>query len=225
MQAVIMAAGEGIRMRPLTLAKPKPLLEVHGKPLIRYAIEGLPKQVTELIIVLGYLGEQIEAYCGTNFLGRSVTYVWQKQKTGTARALQLCKPHLKPGKFLVVAAPDDILDPSAWQEALAYDLCIITSKSDTPEKFGVLVLNEDGSVKEFVEKPKHFVSNLVNTNYFVFDERIFNYEPNPHETGEFYLTTMVDKMAKDHKTYTVAAKSWIPIGTPEALQKAQDMLQ
>lgn len=219
-----MAAGEGIRMRPLTITKPKPLLEINGKPLIQYAVEGLPSEVTELIVVLGYLGEQIEKYLGTNFLGKSVTYVWQKEKTGTARALQLCKPHIKPGKFLVVAAPDDILDPSAWKDALQYDLCIITSESDTPEKFGVLVLHEDGSVKEFVEKPKHFISNLVNTNYFVFDERIFDYEPDPHETGEFYLTTMVDKLAKDHKVYTVTAKRWIPVGTPEALQKAQEML-
>ena len=225
MQAVIMAAGEGIRMRPLTLTKPKPLLEVHGKPLISYAIEGLPTEVTELIIVLGYLGEQIEAYCGNNFLGRSVIYVWQREKTGTARALQLCKPYLRPGKFLVVAAPDDILDPGAWKEAMNYDLCIITSESDTPEKFGVLVLHEDGSVKEFVEKPKNFISNLVNTNYFVFDERIFNYKPDPHDTGEFYLTTMVDKLAKDYKVYTVTAKRWIPVGTPEALQKAEDMIK
>ncbi len=79
MQAVILAAGEGVRMRPLTLTKPKPLLEVLGKPLIRYATEGLPKEVTELIIVLGYRGEQIKAYCGTSFCGRTVTYVWQKQ--------------------------------------------------------------------------------------------------------------------------------------------------
>lgn len=225
MQAIIMAAGEGVRMRPLTLTKPKPLLEVHGKPLIQYAAEGLPKEVTELIIVLGYLGEQIETYCGTMFCGRPITYVWQKQKTGTARALQLCKPFLKPGKFLVAAAPDDILDPSAWQEAIKYDLCIITSQSDHPEKFGVLVLAEDGSVKDFVEKPKHFISNLINTNYFVFDERIFDYEPDPHDTGEFYLTTMVHKLAQDHKVFTVTAKSWIPVGTPEDLQKAESMLK
>ncbi len=212
-------------MRPLTLTKPKPLLEVQGKPLIQYAVEFLPEEVTELIIVVGYLGKQIETYCGTNFCGRPVTYVWQKQKTGTARALELCKPHLKPGKFLVVAAPDDILDAETWRKALEYDLCIITNKSDHPEKFGVLVLNEDGSVKDFVEKPKHFVSNLINTNYFVFDERIFNYEPDAHETGEFYLTTMVNKLAKDYKVYTVVATRWIPVGTPEDLQKAQDMLK
>ena len=124
----------------------------------------------------------------------------------------------------MIAAPDDILDPGAWDEAMHYDFCIITSKSDHPEKFGVLVLAEDGSVKDFVEKPKHFISNLINTNYFVFDERIFDYEPDPHETGEFYLTTMVDKLAKEHKVFTVTAKRWIPIAAPEDLQKAEDML-
>lgn len=225
MQAVILAAGEGVRMRPLTLTKPKPLMEVRGKPLIRHATEALPNAVTELIIVLGYLGEQIEAYCGKEFCGRPVTYVWQRQKTGTARALQLCRPSLRPGKFLILAAPDDILDHDVLPRAMTHDLCIVTSTSDHPEKFGVLTLHEDGSIKDFIEKPKHFVSNLVNTNSMVLDERIFDYEPDQHINGEFYLTTMVSKLAKDYKVYTEIARLWIPVGTPEDLQKAESMLK
>ena len=225
MQAVIPAAGEGVRMHPLTLTKPKPLLEVQGKPLIQHIIEALPDTIDEVIIVVGYRGQQIVDFCGYVFCGKKITYVWQKEKTGTARALQLCKPHLKKGKFLVVAAPDDILDPSAWHEALKYDLCIIPSKSDRPEKFGVLVLAKDGSVEEFVEKPQQFISNLVNTNSMILDERIFDYEPDPHATGEFYLTTMVSKLSQDYKIFTVTAKQWIPVGTPEDIQRAEKILK
>ena len=224
MQAIILAAGEGVRMRPLTLTKPKPLLEVAGKPLIRHTVEALPSEATELIIVVGYLGDQIKAYCGENFLGRAVQYVHQVEKKGTADALKLCQPLLRSGKFLIAAAPDDILDPEAWCEALQYDLCIITSTSDHPEKFGVLILHEDGSVKDFIEKPENFISNIINTNNMVLDERIFNYQPDPHPNGEFYLTTMVSKLAREHKVNTVVAKTWIPVATPEDLQKAEDML-
>src|SRR3989344_2131703 len=220
MQAVILAAGEGVRMRPLTLTKPKPLLEVADKPLVQHAIEALPSEVTELIIVVGYLGEQIRAYCGDNFLGRTVQYVHQPEKKGTADALLLCRSYLRPGKFLVAAAPDDILDPTAWREAIKYDLCIITSTSATPEKFGVLVLNDDGSVKKFVEKPERFISNIVNTNNMVLDERIFNYLPDRHANGEFYLMTMVQKLTLDHKAFTVATKIWLPFATPEDLKRA-----
>ena len=225
MQAILFTAGDGSRMRPLTLTKPKALLEVAGKPILQHLGEALPPEVTDLIIIVGYLKEQIQAFCGTNFCGRPVRYVVQEQKTGTARALQLCQPHLQAGKFLVLAAADDLIGAQALSDALKYERCIITSISDHPEKFGVITLHEDGTVKEFVEKPQHFVSNLVNTNSMVLDHHVFEYEPDPHTNGEFYLTTMVSKLAKDYPVHTVTADLWFPIATPEDLQKAANVLK
>lgn len=224
MQAIIFTAGDGSRMRPLTLTKPKALLEIAHKPILSYLGEALPDEVTELIVIVGYLREQIEAFCGKEFMGRPVTYVVQEQKTGTARALQLCQPHLKQGSFLVLAAADDLIGAQALKDAVRYERAIITSYNDHPEKFGVITTNEDGTVKEFVEKPQHFVSNLVNTNSMVLDQHVFEYEPDAHTNGEFYLTTMVSKLAKDYPVYTVPADFWFPIATPEDLKKAEDML-
>ena len=224
MQAVIFAAGDGSRMRPLTLTKPKVLLSVGKKTLMEHLVSDLPSQIDELIIVIGHLGEQIQKYCGEVFMGKKITYVWQKEKTGTARALQLCQKILNPGNFMVLAAADDILGSKALHDALKYDRCIITAHSDYPEKFGVLTIYEDGRVKDFVEKPQRFVSNLVNTNSMVLDHHVFEYEPDRHANGEFYLTTMVSKLAKDYPVYTVPADLWIPIATPEDLQKAKEML-
>jgi len=79
MQCVILAAGKGTRLRPLTENCPKPLVEVGGKTLLDHIVGALPSSVDELIIVTGYLGEMIEAYCGTEFHGRKVTYVTQKR--------------------------------------------------------------------------------------------------------------------------------------------------
>jgi len=70
MQCVILAAGKGTRLRPLTENCPKPLVEVGGKTLLDHIVGALPSSVDELIIVTGYLGEMIEAYCGTEFHGR-----------------------------------------------------------------------------------------------------------------------------------------------------------
>lgn len=217
-------AGDGTRMRPLTLATPKALLPVRGKPILKHLGEALPDAVTELIIVVGYLKEQIQAYCGTHFLGRPVSYVVQEKKTGTAHALKLCQPHLHEGKFLVLAAADDLIGKQALEDAVAYDRAIIVSENDHPEKFGVLTTNEDGTVKDFVEKPQHFVSNLVNTNSMVLDHHVFEYEPDAHSNGEFYLTTMVAKLARDYPVHTVRADFWFPIATPEDLQKAENMV-
>ena len=70
MQCVILAAGEGTRMRPLTLAMPKPLVPVCGVPLIEHIVRPLPKVIDELIIVIGYKGEMIREYCGEEFMER-----------------------------------------------------------------------------------------------------------------------------------------------------------
>ena len=77
MQCVIIAAGRGTRMRPLTDTTPKPLLKVCGKAVLDHIVEALPTQITELIIVTGYLGEQIREHCGEEFYVRPVTYLEQ----------------------------------------------------------------------------------------------------------------------------------------------------
>jgi NDP-sugar pyrophosphorylase family protein len=91
MQCVILAAGKGTRLRPLTDTIPKPLVKVAGRPLLDHIVEALPSSVNELIIVTGYLEEQIHTHCGKSFHGRKVTYVHQEEQKGTAHALWLCK--------------------------------------------------------------------------------------------------------------------------------------
>ncbi len=223
MQAVIPAAGEGVRMRPLTISTPKPLLEVGGKSILQHILEVLPDVVDDVIIVIGYLGQQIIDRFGDTFNGKKITYVWQLEKTGTARALQLCKPHLRPGKFLFLNA-DDLINRETLERALRHDLCIVTTFREDWQKWGILELNKDNTVKNFVEKPETFISNIANTNIMVLDERVFDFEPDAHSSGEYYLTTMVQKLAHKYPVYTEEASRWIPIGTPEALQKAQEML-
>jgi dTDP-glucose pyrophosphorylase len=105
MQCVILAAGKGTRLRPLTDNCPKPLVKVAGKPLLDHIVEALPTAVDELIIVVGYLGGMIEDYCGKEFHGRKVTYITQEEQKGTAHALWLCKDLIK-GRFLFLFADD-----------------------------------------------------------------------------------------------------------------------
>ena len=79
MQCVILAAGKGTRLRPLTEKCPKPLVEVGGKTLLDHIVGALPSAVDELIIVTGYKGEMIREYCGKEFYGRKVTYIHQEE--------------------------------------------------------------------------------------------------------------------------------------------------
>jgi UDP-N-acetylglucosamine diphosphorylase / glucose-1-phosphate thymidylyltransferase / UDP-N-acetylgalactosamine diphosphorylase / glucosamine-1-phosphate N-acetyltransferase / galactosamine-1-phosphate N-acetyltransferase len=220
MQCVILAAGEGTRMRPLTLTMPKPLVLVCGVPLIEHIVRPLPPCIDELIIVVGYKGEMIREYCGAEFLGRKVTYVEQENpKAGTADALMYARDIAK-GKFLVLYA-DDIHGADALAEVVEKEAGMLAARSATPEKFGVLVLNDDGTLREIVEKPAVPPSNYVNIGGFVVTEDIFAIHTALSASGEYYLTDTVTEYAKTHPVTVVEQTTWIPVGSPEDIPKAE----
>src|SRR3989344_9060664 len=107
MKAIMLAAGEGVRMRPLTERAPKQLQLLQGKPLIEYILERVPTEIDEFVIVIGYKGAMIKDYCKERYLGRPVTYLEQPEKTGTYRALEMAHGFLKKGeRFLMLYGAD-----------------------------------------------------------------------------------------------------------------------
>src|SRR3989338_4439203 len=106
-KAVILAAGEGVRRRPLTNDKPKPMVVVLGRPLLHHILETLPDEIGEVILVVGYKGGQIKKYFGENFGRFKITYIHQPKKLGTAHGLWLCKDLLpEDERFLMLYADD-----------------------------------------------------------------------------------------------------------------------
>ena len=222
MKAVILAAGEGIRMRPLTIKKPKPMLELAGKPIIYHIFSTLPPEIKEVILVIGYKGEKIKNYLGDIFQNKKIKYVWQKEKKGTAHALLLCRKYLKNEKFLLLYA-DDLHGKKGIENCLRHDLSILVSESKNPERFGVVNIDSDNCVLNIEEKPKKPKSNLVSTGVLVLDQRIFKYRPKRHPNGEYYITTVLDKLIRDHKVIAQKASFWFPIGYPEDLKRAEKL--
>ena len=223
MQCVILAAGNGKRLRPLTEDKPKPLVKVSGKCLIDHVVEALPSSVDELIIVIGYNGEMIKEHCGDEFLGRKVTYVNQEEQRGTGHALWLCKDYIK-GRFLFMFS-DDIHGKEDVARVVSYTRSMLVFTTDTPESFGIVVRNPDGTLGDFVEKPTHAPSNLASTGVFVLDEHIFEYKPEVESGGEYCHTDMIVEYAKKYPIAVVEQKLWIPIGYPEDIKKAEEILK
>jgi len=175
MQCVILAAGKGTRLRPLTDNTPKPLVRVSGKALIDRIVESLPSSVDELIIVTGYLEDQIRSHCGKEFYGRKVTYVHQEEQKGTAHALWQCKELLHgKGRFLFMFA-DDLHGAEDIARATSFTRSMLTLTTDNPEKFGIVVRHPDGTLAEMIEKPEHPPSNLASTGVMVLDENIFKF--------------------------------------------------
>ena len=224
MQCVILAAGKGTRMRPLTETTPKPLVEVAGLSLLDHIVSSLPSAVDELIIVTGYLGEQIQEHCGEEFYGRPVTYVHQEEQNGTAKALWLCKDLIK-GRFLFMFA-DDIHGKDDLARAVSYSRSMLVAQVEKPEKFGIVVRRPDGTLSSMIEKPEHAPSNCASTGAMVLDEQIFEYEPEEEKTikGEFYLTEVIERYSKDHPIAVVEQSTWIPIASVEDVENANKLL-
>lgn len=223
MQCVILSAGEGTRMRPLTLERPKPLIEVCGMPLIAHIISALPEHVDEVILVIGYKGEMLRDYCGDHFLGRRMHYVVQDDpKGGTADALWAAQD-LLTGTFLVMYG-DDIHGARALEEVTEKPHAMLTAVSTTPERFGVLDLHPDGTLRAIIEKPEHPPSNLVNIGGFVLGTDIFAYRPERGAQGECLLTDAVTAYAAVHPVIPVKQDVWLPLGYPEDIKKAEAVL-
>ena len=222
MQCVILAAGKGTRLKPLTDNCPKPLVKVAGRPLLNHIVEALPSSVDELIIVTGYLGYMIKEYCGEEFYGRKVTYVTQEEQNGTAKALWLCKDLIK-GRFLFLFA-DDIHGKEDLARATSYTRSLLVASVNNPEKFGIVVRNPDGTLGLMIEKPEHAPSNCASTGAMVLDQHIFEFEPETLVKNEFYLTEVIERYAQKYPIAVVEQSTWIPIGTPEDVQKANVLL-
>jgi len=222
MQCVILAAGKGTRLMPLTEDTPKPLVEVAGKPLLDHIVEVLPTAIDELIIVTGYLEDKIKEYCGETFHGRKVTYVHQAEQKGTAHALWLCKDLIK-GRFLFMFA-DDLHGSQDIARVTSYTRSMLTLTTNTPERFGIVVRHPDGTLAQMIEKPEHPPSNLASTGVMVLDEHIFDFELKVEKNGEFYLTDVLAEYSKQYPIAVVEQHLWLPIGYPEDIEKAEKVL-
>jgi NDP-sugar pyrophosphorylase family protein len=224
MQAVILAAGEGKRMRPLTLERPKPLIPVADRPLLEHIIDALPKEVNEIILVVGYKADMIKLHFGDSYKSRRITYVNQWMPAGTAHALSMTEPFLKDDRFLLVCG-DDLQGARAFQKALTYPLSILAAVHTDPSRFGVIERNADGTLASIVEKPEVPLSNLISTGAMVLDKRLFQYEAARHENGEYYMTYPLGLLAKAHPVQVVEQDFWIPIGYPEDVAVAETKLR
>lgn len=222
MQAVILAAGRGKRMKSLTRATTKPMLKIKGKPLLEHKLRALPKCVKEVIFIVGYRNEDILSYFKRYFDGRRIIYVFQTNLNGTGGALHLARSVLRD-KFLVVMG-DDLYHKKDLAEMIKYDVAVMGYEVDDPSRFGVIRTNGNGTMADVIEKPKRSKSKLANVGVYVLNKKFFDYELAPIGGGEFGLPQTMAKMAKDHEIKVHRARAWQPIGSPEDLKKAEKVL-
>ena len=170
MQAVILAAGEGKRVRPLTRGRPKAMIPVANRPIIEYVIEALLKNgIRDIIVVVGYRKEQVTRFL--NQLDIPIEVVVQTKQLGTAHAL-LCAESKIFGDFIVLPG-DNYIDPQSIANIKDIPTAMLVKEHPNPSNFGVVML-EDGCVTQIIEKPEHAPSFIVSTGIYSLKKDFFS---------------------------------------------------
>ncbi len=219
MQAVVLAAGEGQRLRPFTANKPKVMIKVANKPILEYVIEALKNAgIHDIVLVVGYKRSRIIDYFGSGEKwGVKIRYAVQEQQLGTAHALKQAEKFVESDELIVVSG-DNIFD-SKTVEMLKEPWMMAFKKSDEPTKYGIVV-TKNGVVEEILEKPKEAVGNLVNVGIYRFGREIFR-----EIDGELDLVSVINKMIKKGYTFRcVEAQLWMDIVYPWDILKVNDLV-
>jgi len=213
MQAVILAAGEGTRMRPLTENLPKPMLPVGDRPLVAHTADAVIEAgADELVFVVGYEADAVRTHFGAEHRGVPVQYAVQEEQRGTAHAVQAAREHLTDG--FVVLNGDDLYDAASI--AALFDTCpaVGTFQVENPEPYGVFTL-EGNRVTGIVEKPDDPPSNRVNVGAYHFPAEARDWLDVPlSDRGEHEITDVLARVIRAHDVTAVNVERWLGVGRP-----------
>lgn len=220
MDAIILAAGKGTRLRPHTETVPKPLLPVQGRPILDWIIGALPP-VERLVVVVNYLAPQIEEYLAKQTHVRNWAAVRQTEPRGTGDALMSCKGQITGDKVMVLNG-DDLIGRADLAKLADVPMGILARPVDTPKDYGILFRNSDGTLHHIEEKPEGLTPpQLANIGGYVFPRRVFDLTLPLSPRGEYEITDAVSQLAASGPFHVVAADYWLPIGNVEQWTAAQ----
>ena len=235
MKAVLLAAGAGERLMPITATRPKHLIKVTGKPILQFCLEAVKRAgIDEAIIVTHYMGESIRSYFGDGQeLGFKIRYVEQNAIFGTGNAAKTAEPYID-GDFVLIYG-DLLFGQNAVKDVVAHfkkgkiSSVMGVVPVDQPENYGIIEQDAEGKVKRLVEKPTtgKTPSNLANAGIYVFSKDIFDKikKTNASIRGEWELTDAITMLAEEGKTVLAAQLSkddWFDVGRPWDLLDANN---
>jgi len=240
MKAVILAAGEGKRLRPITSTRPKPLIPIAGKPLLEHTILGLKAAgIDEILLIVGYKEQLIKDYFsnGIDKFNIKIEYITQEEYLGTAHAANYAKDFIKDETFLMMYG-DILVDPIVFKEVVEKfhktktEGLISLIEVNNPQEFGIITLNSNGYVEKITEKPSPELNlgNLANAGIFIFDSLIFKAiemtEKSVRDEYEFTdsMELLINQLNGKIIGYTIKEYFWSDIGLPWQLLDANNFI-
>ena len=235
MKAVVLAAGEGTRLRPLTEDKPKGMVEVDGKPLITHCFDQLIELgADELIVVVGYMKEKIIDHYGDAYEDVPITYTHQREQKGLAHALLTAEEHIDDDFMLILGDnifQANLADVVRRQREERADAAFLVEEVPWEEasRYGVCDTNQYGEITDVVEKPEDPPSNLVMTGFYTFSPAIFHacHLVQPSNRNEYEISDAVDLLIQSGRTIdAIGLDGWrIDVGYPEDREEAERRLR
>ncbi|OYR75468.1 UTP--glucose-1-phosphate uridylyltransferase [Halorubrum ezzemoulense] len=235
MKAVVLAAGEGTRLRPLTEDKPKGMVEVADEPLLTHCFDQLIELgADELVVVVGYLKEVIIDHYGDEYEGVPITYAHQREQKGLAHALLTVEEHVDDDFMLILG--DNIFNANLQdvvrrQREDRADAAFLVEEVPWEEasRYGVCDTNQYGEITDVVEKPDDPPSNLVMTGFYTFTPAIFHacHLVQPSNRDEYEISDAIDLLIQSGRTIdAIPLDGWrVDVGYPEDREEAEARLE
>ena len=216
MECVVLAAGEGKRMRPLTAKRPKVMLPIANRPIMEHLVlAARDAGISDFVLVVGYGEREVRRHFGDGSQwGLHISYAPQRQQLGTADALRSARD-LVSGPFLVMNGDMIIKSADISRLLRRAPPCMCTSTTDHPEDYGV-VLAKDSAVTALEEKSPQPRSNLINAGVYLFTPEIFDLVDRVQlsSRGELELTDALNMLIGEHRLGAFHLSSWMDVGNP-----------
>jgi UDP-N-acetylglucosamine diphosphorylase/glucosamine-1-phosphate N-acetyltransferase len=221
MQTLVLAAGEGTRMRPLTANLPKPMLPVADRPLCAHTADAaIDAGTDELIFVVGYEADAVRDFFGEEYRGIPAKYATQDEQLGTAHAVRAAREHLD-GEFAVLYG-DDLYDAASIRDLFDAAPGISAYRAKNPENYGVLDTDDD-RVTGVTEKPADPETNLVSAGACVLPGEAREWlDVEKSERGEYELTDVLDRVFAEYDVSYTELNRWMGVGRPWELLEANE---
>jgi len=222
MKCVILAAGEGKRMHPLTFTRPKVMLPIANKPILEWnLINAINAGVKDFVFVIGYKSEMVRNYFGNGEKWNvKINYVNQGKALGTAHAIGMVEKFVDD---FVVLCGDTIFGKEDIENIVNKGTSMGLLKVDNPKEYGIVDINEKKVLKIY-EKVQNPVSNVINAGIYHFDKKIFDFikKTNTSPRGEFEITDSINMMIKDIELEGIYLNEWRDVVYPWHLLDANE---
>ncbi len=233
MKAVILAAGKGVRLQPITSTRPKHLINVGGRPILEHCLNGLKEnKIHEILMVVHYMADAIRNHFGEGEgLGLRIEYIDQEAVLGTGNAVAVAEPYIDDN--FLVAYGDLLFNADVVKKVIDLhdkdkpEATMAVVPIENPEEYGIIQLKDDGTVKSLVEKPsrKDSPSNLANAGIYMFSTGIFKRidEISASTRGEWEITDAISQLLEQGgqvSAVKISKDDWADVGRPWDLLEA-----